>query len=243
MPSDCLDAIGLAVDRSSDPLVVPWPMPGNLGGFPSFTTFAEWRRFVLQFSLQDSIPEIVAAKFERAQKLHLLAWIDFDLLKAGELVALTTLELALKDRYLCKEKERRSKLATEKAKKEKGAVRKKERLLSAKISFADLLKYMVTHDNLTDDQVPMNRRCGAGSVVGLLTGDPDPETGQRPRTLAEIRNELAHGDPFDGFPCAGLLELVRDLIDYAYRGWIAEAPGPLLHQTSASKSVAEASDL
>jgi hypothetical protein len=35
--------------------------------------------------------------------------------------------------------------------------------------------------------------------------------------LSEIRNELAHGYLFDGLPQAGLLELVRDWIDYAYR--------------------------
>ncbi|MFT9001088.1 MAG: hypothetical protein ABF976_15380 [Acetobacter syzygii] len=34
-------------------------------------------------------------------------------------------------------------------------------------------------------------------------------------TLAERRNALAHGDPFDGFPTSGLLGLVRDLINYA----------------------------
>jgi hypothetical protein len=29
--------------------------------------------------------------------------------------------------------------------------------------------------------------------------------------------------PFDGFPQSGLLELVRDLIDYAYRDWPSNA--------------------
>jgi hypothetical protein len=48
--------------------------------------------------------------------------------------------------------------------------------------------------------------------VGFLTGDNDPG-------LNKIRNGLAHGDPFDGFPYGGLLELVRDLIEYAYRNW------------------------
>jgi hypothetical protein len=33
---------------------------------------------------------------------------------------------------------------------------------------------------------------------------------------------LAHGDPFDGLPTGGLLELVRDLINFAYRHYIAE---------------------
>ena len=68
---------------------------------------------------------------------------------------------------------------------------------------------MVECDDLTDDKVPMNVRCG-GSVVDLLTG------GRKP-SLAGIRNDLAHGFPFDGFPWSGLLELVRDLIEYAYR--------------------------
>jgi hypothetical protein len=55
----------------------------------------------------------------------------------------------------------------------------------------------------------MNVRCRGGTIVGLLTGE---------RT--DIRNDLAHGYPFDGFPQSGLLELVRDLIEYAYRDMI-----------------------
>ncbi len=39
------------------------------------------------------------AKFERAQKLYLLGWVDFSVVKAGELAALIALELALLDRY------------------------------------------------------------------------------------------------------------------------------------------------
>lgn len=52
-------------------------------------------------------------------------------------------------------------------------------------------------------------------MVGFLTG-------RKPR-LADVRNDLAHGFPFDGIPTAGLFELVRDLIEYAYRNMIAEA--------------------
>jgi hypothetical protein len=32
---------------------------------------------------------------------------------------------------------------------------------------------------------------------------------------------MAHGDPFDGLPVGGLIELVRDLITFAYRNFIA----------------------
>ncbi len=84
-----------------------------------------------------------------------------------------------------------------------------------KQSFAALLRHMVEVDRLTDAQIPMIIRCG-GSAVGQIIGDIHP-------TLAERRNALAHGDPFDGLPTGGLLELVRDLINYAYRNYVAEA--------------------
>jgi hypothetical protein len=110
---------------------------------------------------------------------------------AAELIALTALELALRDRY--------------------GAKLKRP---NGSIHFADSLRYMVEQDGLTDQKVPMLQKCGGGTVVGLLTGKSKP-------TLAERRNGLAHGDPFGlsgaGSFCAGLFELVRDLIDYAYR--------------------------
>ena len=54
------------------------------------------------------------------------------------------------------------------------------------------------------------------NTIGQLTGETSP-------TLAERRNTLAHGDPFEGLPTSGLLELLRDLINFAYRDYIAEA--------------------
>jgi hypothetical protein len=39
--------------------------------------------------------------------------------------------------------------------------------------------------------------------------------------VSAIRNDLAHGIPFRELPWAGLLELVRDLINYAYREFAA----------------------
>lgn len=182
-----LDAVALAEDRSSSPLIFPWPMPGNVGGqLLSFSAFADWRAFVLDLGLRRVPPDIVTAKFERSQKLLLLAWIDGDLFMAGELIALTALELAVRDCYGAKVKRR-----------------------NGSIHFADSLRYMVEHDGLTDAKVPMIQRCGGGNVVCFLTGECKP-------SLADRRNDLAHGAPF-GSPCAGLFELVRDLIDYAYR--------------------------
>ena len=174
----------------SEPLVLAWPQDGRADGFLHFDDPAVWGSFVENLSVHPAVPQIVSAKFERAQKLYLLGWLDFGLIKAGELAALIALELALMDRY-------------------GGAI------LKSKRSFAALLRYMVTADGLTNADIPMVVRCN-GSAVGQLTGEIQP-------TLAERRNLLAHGDPFDGLPAGGLLELVRDLINYAYRGCIAEA--------------------
>ncbi|GHC97288.1 hypothetical protein [Novosphingobium pokkalii] len=173
-----------------EPLLLPWPADGNAGGLLQFDTGAQWREFVAGLGIDPRIPNIVRLKFDRAQRLYLFGWVDFGLIKTGELAALIALELALMDRY-------------------GGAIPKRKR------SFATLLLHMVEAGGLTEDQVPMWVRCGGGGI-GQLTGDSHP-------TLAERRNLLAHGDPFDGFPTSGLLELVRDLINFAYRGYIAEA--------------------
>lgn len=172
------------------PLVMPWPVSGNPGGFIQFDHEDQWRAFISRLDMDSRIPDLVRMKYARAQKLYLLGWIDPDLIKAGELVALTTLELALMERY--------------------GACYKKQDR-----SFAVVLKHLVNADGLTDEQIPMIARCG-GSAIGQLIGTTRP-------TLAQRRNEMAHGDPFDGLPVAGLIELVRDLITFAYRNFILES--------------------
>src|SRR5271165_5930030 len=98
--------------------------PGQHAPVLEFSTFAEWRSFIFALSLRRAVPEIVAAKFESAQKLHVLSWLDFDLIKAGELIALTALELAQTDCYAGKESARRRKLAAKKAENEKRAISK-----------------------------------------------------------------------------------------------------------------------
>jgi hypothetical protein len=191
MQDDSFLDIGLLAGAHREvPLHLPWPAPGLPAGFVEFTAATQWRAFVLSLSLPAGVPEIVAAKFRRAQMLYFMAWLYFDVIKAGELVALATLELALNDRYGDKVKKR-------------GGYR----------SFAELLAYMIK-DGLTDDKIPMVRRSG-GTAIGFVNGETKP-------SLAEIRNKQAHGDPFDGLPYGGLLELVRDLIAYAYRDFVKE---------------------
>lgn len=184
-----LDRSQITLSDRDVPLLLPWPTQGNRGGFLSFEKVADWRAFVESLAIDARIPEIVRAKYARAQTLYLLGWADLSILKAGELAALIALEFALMDRY-------------------GGQITKNKR------SFAALLKFMVESDGLTDDRIPIIVRCG-GTAVGQLVGAIHP-------TLAERRNALAHGDPFDGFPTSGLLELVRDLINYAYRRYLAE---------------------
>lgn len=171
-------------------LVLPWPEAGAPGGLVTFESAQIWREVVTDLSLSPFVPDIVRLKYSRAQKLYLLGWIDIDLIKAGELVALTALELAVTDRY-------------------GHLYPKSRRILSV------LLRHMVEGDGLTDASIPMVVRCN-GTAIGQLTGETEP-------TLAQRRNRAAHGDPFDGMPVGGLLELVRDLITYAYRDLIAEA--------------------
>lgn len=180
----------IALTDREEAVLLAWPTPGNPGGFVQFERAADWCNFVERLGIDDRIPDIVRAKFARAQTLYMLGWVDFSVVKAGELAALIALESAVIDRY--------------------GA-----RVSKSKRSFAALLKYMVESDGLTDAQIPMVTRCG-GTAVGQLTGETRP-------TLAERRNTLADGDPFEGLPTGGLLELVRDLINFAYRDHIAEA--------------------
>jgi hypothetical protein len=186
------DHFHITLSDRDEPLLLAWPTEGSAGGFIQFEKAADWRAFVANLGIDTRIPEIVQAKFARAQTLYLLGWVDFSVLKAGELAALIALELALMDRY-------------------GGRISKNKR------SFAALLKFMVDSDGLTDAQIPMVVRCG-GTAIGQLTGETHP-------TLAERRNSLAHGDPFDGLPTGGLLELVRDLINFVYRHYIAEFKG------------------
>src|ERR1044072_452528 len=183
-----MDHLDFELPEREQPLVLPWPSPGLPGGFIRFDRADQWRAFIADLGVDSGIPNIVRAKYARAQKLYLFAWIDTDLIKAGELVALTCLELAVMDCY-------------------GDQLPKKDR------SFAALLKHMVLADGLTDAQIPMIARCG-GTAIGQLTGETNP-------SLAQRRNAMAHGAPFDGMLVGGLLELVRDLINFAYRHLIA----------------------
>jgi len=214
LTADFLDAVAAAAEWLPGPRTVPWPTPGNLGGFVQFDSFAQWQSVLLGFRLPAGVPLNMVDGFDRALKLYLLAWLDFDVITAGELAALAALEHVLRDCYLGKFREKHNKRIAEKAQKEKRSPNIKEQFRPERIPFADLTKYMVESDGLTDDKLPSVRRLG-GSVVKLLTGERDP-------SLAGIRNPRAHGNPFGSGYQSGLIEVIHDLIVYAYRDRIAE---------------------
>jgi hypothetical protein len=217
--AEFLEIVALAATKSPGIAMLPWPIQGNAGGFMSFKSYDEWQAFILDLNLRPGLPDIVVHKFERAIKLYLLAWADMDLIKAGELVAMTALELVVKDRYFQRAVIPRREAAVQKANKKGRDPFKYEMERADQPSLFDLLKFMVDHDDLTDDKLPIFHRTGAGSVIAGLTGDVKPG-------LSGIRNRLAHGHPFDTLPWAGLLQVVRDLIEYAYRDWPIEVATP-----------------
>ena len=196
-------------NRSAAPLTLMWPRPGNPGPIPlSFFDLDQWRQFIEEFNLSPLAPQIVWEKYSRAQRLYYLGWIDHDSIRAGELAALVSLELALIDRY--------------------GGVNQAKRSPNnGPPMLGSLIAFMVEKDGLTDDQLPTIKKYGGGAIVCNLyeTADERKTRGKAappPMNLVERRNRAAHGDPFDNMPCAGLIEVVRDLIEYAYRQFIEE---------------------
>ncbi len=78
------DLAHIALSEREEPVLLAWPTQGNAGGFIRFEKAADWRAFVQSLSIDARIPEIVRAKFARAQTLYLLGWVDFSVVKAGE---------------------------------------------------------------------------------------------------------------------------------------------------------------
>lgn len=197
------------------PITVPWPTPGHPAWIHEFSEKEAWLNFLQGHDLHPAVPLPTRTLYRRAQKLYAYAWLEGDFIKAGELVAMAALEGGLKDCY--------------------GSAFAREP------SLARLIEYMVEHDGLADETFPFSLRINASVVSILYEGQADRDERMKrskeakrvngfvplpPTTLASIRNELAHGDPFGGLPWSGLLEIVKDLIEYGYRGRIGEYEAP-----------------
>jgi hypothetical protein len=174
----------------SGPMTLMWQTPHSAAELVTFDHAADWQRCVRGFTLQSTPPQIVTRKFQRALTLYELAWFSYDVFKPAELAALAALELALLNHYGTAAKPARK-------------PRKGEDVVRA--SFSELLRHMVEKDGLTP------------RAIASLARNKVSEIGPVFQNLLRIRNGLAHGDPFDGQHQVGLIELVRDLIDYAYR--------------------------
>ena len=179
-----LEAVAVAAARAPGPRTIPWPIPGNPGGFVQFEDYAQWQKFLLAFDLPPSVAGVVTDAFDRARKIYLLSWLDFDLVVTGEAAALTALEIAVRNRYQSIEVDRRQANLAKKMQYENRVATIRENEETKNVSFAYLLRMMVDVDGLTDSKIPLVRRTG-GSVVRRLTGESAP-------TLAEMRNVRAH---------------------------------------------------
>jgi len=228
LTQEFLDTLNVMADCSPGPRCRQWPTPKNAGGFLEFRNFADWRDFFLAFRLADGVPLNMADAFHRALKIAILSWIDDDLYVAAEMAALSALEHSLRDCYLGDEKQRRLKRAAERARQKDGTLTEEDNEKAGRVLFTDLLSIMVREEKLTDDTIPIARKCGL-KIMPVLTGKTRVVNGDKEQdvpyypSLADMRNIRAHGNPFDSAPTAGLIELIRDLIEIAYRPRIEEA--------------------
>jgi len=187
--------------REEQPLIISWPVPGCPGRICTLTRPEEWLQMVESVTLNPKVPDIISRKYHRAQRLYAYGWLEFDFIKAGEFVAITALESALRDRYL-----------------------QPQSTGGQPPTLSRLLEKLVTKDGASDGSIPFAKKYGVSVIPSLLPrrrkNGAAVSVDLGGYRLAEIRNEMAHGDPFDGLPWSGLLELIRDLIEYAYRDYI-----------------------
>lgn len=210
-----LISLATAAETCPGPRVIPWPAPRQPGGLVTFANFFEWQQVILSFRLPVGVPLAVGELFDRALKLYLAAWLDFDLVMAAKLAAFAALEYSLRDRYLGYFREQHIRKSVAQAKNKKREQEIKACFRSESISFGSLLKHMYLQDDLTNDKLACARKYG-GSIIGRLTNEIRPG-------LTELRNVRAHGNPCGSGYQSGLLDLVRDLVEYAYRHQIHAA--------------------
>jgi len=189
---------------------MPWPGAQGPATLRQFTSVKEWRLALSALDLDPTCaaPGGVRTKYRRAQKLYLLAWIDGDVVLAGEMAAFTALELSLNDQF----GPRVAALSTKPPKKAKVSATGQIKTPS----LADLLDYLVVHAGIADADFPTALSAGGTVVDRLRKVSKEGPQASRP-TFSEMRNRLAHGDPFEGLPLGGLLHVVRDLIHFIYR--------------------------
>lgn len=205
-------AVGAAAKRPG-PMIVPWPAQGMPVAFVTFRDFDEWRRAILSYRLVTGLPLDLVELFDRAIKLYLTAWLDFDLVTAAESAAFAALEFSLRSCYLGYFQRRHLEKVIARAESEKRSPELKENFKPQNIKLSDLLHHMVKVDGLTDEKLPCAQRTG-GKIVHLLV---KAEEGEIKLGLSDMRNSRSHGETLRTGYQSGLIDVVRDLIEYAYR--------------------------
>jgi hypothetical protein len=166
--------------------------------FKKFERFADWLDAIEELGLAAEVPDVVADKYVLALKHCLIAWIDLQFLRAAEWAAFGALEYALNDRY--------GRLIHDLDQAAAGRPLKFRPKGSSKC-----LEFMLGHDGLTDDVFRFSLKYRIPATQQLRR-----DGAIRP-TLYQRRNELMHGRSSDAYPASGIIEMIRDLIDHAYR--------------------------
>lgn len=168
--------------------------PSGKGQILEFHDIAAWWDHLNSCCIRSRrVHPIYASQFHVALRIMLFAWIDGSFIKAAELMALRALESSLQSIYYP------ALLAANPPKKRKqkpsGQLVDEE---PPRFRLAQYLDYAEHNDNL--------------SAVYEFSKFKD-----NVNALNRIRNGLAHGDIFSGFPWGGLMETVRDIIEHAFR--------------------------
>jgi hypothetical protein len=214
-----LSNFSIPLFRDANPLQIISPKRGNPTAIFQFTNIEDWRQYVRGLRPRSDIPEIFRRKHDHVLQILFLAWLDSTVIKLAELGALATLEAIIKGRYP--------------KQKFKGLAHALEYLVKcAGVTDEALPIYQETGVHVVQNILGSIKACQdkdckvqAAKVSGKnlkqclkkLKGDDckGKYVGSDPG-LSEIRNRLAHGDPFESMPWAGLFEVVRDLIDFMY---------------------------
>ncbi|CDW96321.1 MULTISPECIES: hypothetical protein [unclassified Thiomonas] len=170
-----------------------------------FRHIAEWREYLLTLQIRsDRVPTIHAVAYHAALHMLLLSWVDGSVTKPAEMQALRSLEAALIGVYfqpLCKREEERRERWLKRCRGCAACVecRKFDRE-KFRPGLNKLLDYMVAHDELNPAL--------------------HSEAKKRDRSAINIiRNGIAHGDLFNALPWGGLFDVVREIIEHAYRNY------------------------
>ena len=190
-PEELLDTGFICPEYRSHPFVYPM----DYGELRQFISIKEWYAYIRTLRIQPkqvAIPYIDA--FDEALRALFLSYLFPEFSKLGEMKALAVLEGALKEAYRHKMCERTVK---PKAPGTNPTVEHRPRCAS----LDECLEWAVKYDSLEPKLVD--------STIGR----------RRAEALNVIRNKQMHGTFEEMLPWGGLFEVIKETIEYAFRGW------------------------